>query len=270
MHKYVAFIDILGFKDKLKGFTQKEAEEFVGGFSSMLYREWESSNNHINENIHGYIISDSIIVYTNDCTDKSLKEILSFIMKIFKKAFSENGVLLRGAISKGAFNQLETCSFKNLQKGLIVGKAYVEAYMMESSKKGSLILLSRNVKDDIGEYYSSEFEIVEIKSSDDTIYSLRWADIDYLLENKTLEDFVKMAQAGGWSPHYYETLHMFFINEKSEKKNEVIGKIYRLLESDYQWADLDKFIQNALSQDINKNFQKIFLKFLRSNIKSRP
>ena len=104
MEKYVAFIDILGFKEKLKGLTQGGAEEFIKSFSSMLYREWELNNLQLNANINGYIVSDSIILYTKDDSKDSLFEMLNYLMKIFKRAFSEKGILLRGGIAKGEFN----------------------------------------------------------------------------------------------------------------------------------------------------------------------
>ena len=40
MKKYVAFLDILGFKNKMKKMSQTEAEDFIRDFSQLLYDEW--------------------------------------------------------------------------------------------------------------------------------------------------------------------------------------------------------------------------------------
>ena len=40
MEKYVAFLDVLGFKNKMKKMSQIEAEAFICDFSQLLYEEW--------------------------------------------------------------------------------------------------------------------------------------------------------------------------------------------------------------------------------------
>lgn len=49
--KYVAFLDILGFKNKLKQLPQNEAKGFIGDFSSTVYSifQWQLGK------INGYI-----------------------------------------------------------------------------------------------------------------------------------------------------------------------------------------------------------------------
>ena len=59
--KYVAFLDVLGFKQLLKGYKQYEAEHFIGSLSSLLYRIWDEKHAQESKNINGYIVSDSII-----------------------------------------------------------------------------------------------------------------------------------------------------------------------------------------------------------------
>lgn len=273
MEKYVAFIDILGFKEKLKQINQQEAEEFILNFSTMLYSEWESGNHHNCDNINGYIVSDSIIVYSNNDAKESLLKMMDYLTKIFSKAFTGNGILLRGAVAKGEFSMLKPTSFKNLQKGLLVGKAYIEAYTIENSSKGSLIQLSQTVRNDIQEYYSELFTVEKIGDKAETessTYSLRWANIDFLLEDTNLNNFVRIANESKWLPHYYETLYMFFTKEDNESKKEnALDMIYKLLKEKYKYTDINSFIKNAFSQEVNRYFQDIFLKFLRRKIESQ-
>ena len=42
--KYVAFLDILGFKDKLGKMTQSEAAKFIGDFSTTAFHQWKTEN----------------------------------------------------------------------------------------------------------------------------------------------------------------------------------------------------------------------------------
>lgn len=273
MDKYVAFIDILGFKEKLKRINQQEAEEFITKFSTMLYSEWKSGNYQNSDDINGYIVSDSIIVYSKNDDKESLCKMMNYLTRIFSKAFTGNAILLRGAVAKGKFSMRNPHSFKNLQKGLLVGEAYIEAYTIENSSKGSLIQLSQTVRNDIQEYYADLFTIEKVGDKPETensIYSLRWADIDFLLEKNNLSNFVKMANESKWSSHYYETLYMFFTKElKESKKENVLDGIYRVLKEQYKYNDINLFIKNAFSQEVNRYFQDIFLKFLRNKIESQ-
>ena len=42
MSKYVAFLDILGFKEKLKKLKQQDAKSFIGRFSTTAFEQWEN------------------------------------------------------------------------------------------------------------------------------------------------------------------------------------------------------------------------------------
>lgn len=270
MFKYVAFIDILGFKKKLNRLSQQDAERFIADFSSMLYREWRNCNYQNQENINGFIVSDSIIVHTINTDSSSLKLLLDFIVNIYKKAFVEKGILLRGAIAKGCYEQLSTYSFSNLQKGLIVGQAYINAYTLESSYKGSLIMFKEDVKEDILEltdYASSLCEVGYLNN--DAIYSLKWADISYLLIDENLNKFIRLAIEANWLPHYYQTLYLFLTGVRDKRKEaQVFQKILINLGcyEESNWREIDLFIKNAFSNDVNANFQKMFLAFLRENL----
>ena len=73
----------------------------------------------------------------------------NLVLLICKDEFAQNGILLRGAIAKGEFDEMPAREMKNLRKELIVGQAYVDAYLLENSVKTIGINLSKDVYDDL-------------------------------------------------------------------------------------------------------------------------
>lgn len=85
MGKYVAFLDILGFKSKLKQLGQSAAKQYISAFSSTAFQEWQRFQPKL---VEGYIVSDSFIIYSKDTTKAALNEMLTIIDRICKKEFS--------------------------------------------------------------------------------------------------------------------------------------------------------------------------------------
>lgn len=264
MNKYVAFLDILGFKAKLKQLGHVAAKQYISAFSSTAYHEWQQLHPQF---VEGHIVSDSFIIYTKDTTQQALKELLTVIDKICKKEFSENEILVRGAIAKGEFERIPSVELSNLSKGLIVGKAYVDAYTMENGAKVAGILLTEDVYADIGEL-DSRFECTEEKLSGTSVYFMRYLDYEYLSKPENMQVYVDLAAAANWLPHYYNTLYFAIKAEKnSNKVTELINGILASIgdPSEY-WQEIDKFIKNAFDNDVAFNFQKRFLKYIREQI----
>ena len=161
--KYVAFLDILGFKNKLKGLSQNEARSFMGKFSSIVYHDFQVKS----EEINGLVVSDSVILSTKDVKQDSLKSLVNLVLLICKDEFAQNGILLRGAIAKGEFDEMPARELKNLRKELIVGQAYVDAYLLENSVKTIGINLSKDVYDDL-QNCGQNVEITEEKIKKET------------------------------------------------------------------------------------------------------
>ena len=267
--KYVAFLDVLGFKQLLKGYKQYEAEQFIGSLSSLLYIIWDEKHAQESKNINGYIVSDSIIVYTNDDKPNALEELLGYIIEVSKRAFIEQSVLFRCGIAKGEFNHLKAHSFENLQKGLIVGQAYIDAYLLEDQAKVSAIIVDKNVADDIKEL--TTYEITELKGKNQsTCYILKWAGIDFLLNDQNMQNYIQLAVKSEWLPHYYNTLYLFISGANNDKKQQQVfeniintiskgdkGQNYRLI---------NKFIENAFRDDVDYYFKQMFLKFIREKL----
>lgn len=264
MKKYVAFLDILGFKNKLKQLGQESAKRYISAFSETAYQEWKQIEAR---NVEGYIVSDSFILYTKSVTKQALNELLKIIDTICKKEFSDNKILIRGAIAKGEFEKMPAVELASLSKGLMVGQAYVDAYTLEDSAKIAGMLLTQEVYDDIREY-NLQFECGEEKNNNGSNYVMRYLDFDFLSDHDNLLAFVSLAADSNWLPHYYNTLYFALKKENNPQKayiifDNIIGCIGDPGES---WRDIDKFIKNALDKDVMPGFQTRFLGYLREKI----
>ncbi|MCI8311080.1 MAG: hypothetical protein HFI12_02455 [Lachnospiraceae bacterium] len=266
--KYVAFLDILGFKETLKKMKQSEAAEYISKFSSTAFEEWNKIQPTL---LEGYIVSDSFIIYSKSCSDDSLKMLLLLVDSICKKEFSENSILIRGAIASGDFERIEAKELASLKKGLIVGQAYIDAYLLEGTIKMPGIVLSESVYkhlSNIDEFGKSLFDMK--KDKENVLHILRYLSIDYLLEEMRLEQFVHLATTSKWIPHYYNAIYFAFARENNDKKvQQVFANIFNLVckgnPCDY-WRDIDKFIRNAFHPDVDDRFQTRLLKYLRKKI----
>ncbi len=267
MEKYVAFLDILGFKDTLKSLKQCEAEEYIKNFSRVIYNIWNENNY---KDVKGYVVSDSVIVYTMNVGEKSLINLIDLLSKMCKEQFKQNNILIRGGLAKGEFEKIEAHELSTLSKGLIVGQAYVDAYLLEGTEKGIGIAISKEVYDDINNVGIIDIEnIITFKSNNEDKYMLRFIDINFLENDENLELFVFKAIQSNWLPHYYNTLYFSMIRENNK---EVIDNIFKNIiniikeKSDSNWRVLDAFIENAFNENVNPRFKQRFLRYIRQGL----
>lgn len=122
--KIVAFVDTLGFKQKITSINHNQAKKIIESFNAEIYKLWKEFSYDTDPTIHGQTFSDSLIIYTENDTIDSLRKILSFLNDLYKIAIIKCDLPLRGGISIGDFDKIPAIEFNNLHKGLIVGTAY--------------------------------------------------------------------------------------------------------------------------------------------------
>lgn len=278
--KYVVFLDILGFKKIVSSLSQENAEHFIKSFSKTVYEIFKQSDTNLEPRIKGYVVSDSIILYSNNIGKESLNTLISLTAKICRAEFVEHGILIRGGIAKGSFNKLEVAELTQLEKTLIIGQAYIKAYQLESSAKVIGINLSKDVYNDIIKYNIKLNEVIKYINITDNIneykdekmayYLLKYIDLNFLLKGDNLLQFVKLANKSEWLPHYYNSLYFTIKNERNDKRKEQLFlKIEEFIVKEYQnssWRMLNLFIINAFSDEVLKNFKDIFLKHIRNHL----
>lgn len=270
MEKYVSFIDILGFKDFVRESKQEKAKKLIGEFSQLVYDEWGRQNFGNDPSLSGLVVSDCVVVYTEDCSPENLKKLLVFLVNVFQKSAFKHDFLLRASIAKGEFEKIPSFSHDNLSKSLIVGQAYIDAVILEGMFKGSLILFGEQIEKDLSEiemlpYLSSP---IDIKTNSPKYYCLHWGSLSDLLQEEHLDRFISLANRAKWLPHYYQTLYMFLVGASTDDKRNALEKVWICItkkdKSNKYYTDT--FIQNAFSAEVEYGMQRIISKFLRDKV----
>lgn len=263
--KYVAFLDILGFKNKIRGLQPGKAKDFIFDFSGTIFKIFNEKNS--DGRINGYIVSDSVILYSKDDSKDSLEALIKLTREICEKEFIENSILIRGAIEKGEFDKVPAKELPVLEKGLIVGEAYIDAYVGEGSIKVMGIILSEDVYKDILHNNITK-DIVEETEDKETYYLFRYINVDFLCEDN-LTKFITRAKESKWLPHYYNTIYFATKKENDKKIEEMFvnieNTVYNKLPNK-NWRDLDLFIKNAFAEGVINDFKSKFLKHIREKL----
>lgn len=198
--------------------------------------------------------------------------------EICEKEFIENSILIRGAIEKGEFDKVPAEERLDLEKGLIVGEAYIKAYLVEDSGsvKAMGVILSEDVYEDIKDILDPNItkDIVEEKK-DKKYYLLRYINVDFLCKDnlKNFITFITLAKESKWLPHYYNTIY-FVIKKENDKKIEemfvnIENTVYNKLSNknwNKNWRDIDLFIKNAFAEGVINDFKSKFLKHIRKKL----
>ncbi|QMV40071.1 hypothetical protein [Cohnella cholangitidis] len=133
--KYIAFLDILGFKSIVENNTHERLTQIYNDFSTRLSNQekfFESigemfiSETDSPKQVHSVIISDSIIIWTATDTPENFCMLVMAVQFLVISSFEE-GIPLRGTINRGDL------TIYNSDKGIqVFGKALTEAYSFES------------------------------------------------------------------------------------------------------------------------------------------
>jgi hypothetical protein len=269
--KIVAFVDTLGFKQKISTLKHEQAKEVIVKFNSEIYQLWSKLNYNNDHLIHGQTFSDSLIIYTENDSNASLKKILDFLNELYKIAITKVDLPLRGGISIGEFDRIPASNFDNLQKELVIGSAFIDAYFLESTNKvkGSKIVFRHNIHLTIEkklEGFSSK-KLRRLENGE-YLYELIWGDIEFLSNSNyyALSKFIELASESKWLDHYYHTLETFLINEQQSDKHQMFRKILEILKQKYKYNVTDDFISNFFKCEGIYNLKRSFSAYIRDNI----
>lgn len=182
-HRYVIFLDIMGFKDRVARNEHKDVFEQLSSLNRDITNIIGSTTD-----VQIAQFSDSIVLFSKGIESQSLETISKIACGIMLKAI-ENKIPLKGAIAKGEI----TC---DTSKQLFFGQALIDAYLLEENIQYYGILAHHTVEEDICNLFikeqSSEIKKLysdikaPLKSGKINHYELSWYLHDP--QNQTIEN----------------------------------------------------------------------------------
>lgn len=188
---FVAFMDISGFKEMMKGDGKKAAHAldklYQAGYNAL----------HNNQDINGFFVSDCGIVFVRNTVlskNDQLKKLLSVLRTINRELLQDN-IMLTTSIAFGLFKYHQRLEFEGIEKNPIYGYAYVAAFLDNEVGKpkiqpGQCRIVNKNVDDvqwrqiDLIEETNSHYfyywmvnhydEITDFKKSFSDAYQLKY------------------------------------------------------------------------------------------------
>jgi hypothetical protein len=121
---FVAFMDISGFKQMMKGDGERALEAL-----NEMYTAGYVALNH-NRNVDGFFISDCGILFVNN-NNLDAKEQIKNILEVAEEInhhLIEKDVMLTTSIAHGVFRYRQRIESPGVVKNPIYGKAYVDAF----------------------------------------------------------------------------------------------------------------------------------------------
>lgn len=224
--KFVAYIDILGFKEMVKN---QHAQRKLASFQQSIYDIWRESGFQEDRGLNGLAYSDSLTIYSQNDTPESLKKILDFISKLYATSLFDHKIMLRGGLAKGEFNVARVQGFSNLSKSQFFGQAFIDAYLLESNHgiKGCRFVFEEKIKQIIEDegYFINLIKYENLDSK--KVFDYFWIDKSQLLENdnKRLNSFYTLAEKEKWTEHYTKTLDLFCLIAGIDKHEIIKQKL---------------------------------------------
>ena len=261
---YAAFVDVLGFSETVGKRHVGEISSFLSEFVSCA----ETVRQQYIDAVSLFSVSDSLVVFSNDATSDALTQFCEYLWRLFREEFKGNGILLRGGISKGEFVLDANPDEENNSLNILGGYAYMKAYRLERQYKASCLIIDNAVLEDIEE---TQFDVGVVKAIADRECSAAFPiNVDFLLGEKTMKKYIDSAAKSEWIPHYYNTLASSMAGQADSRKgSEIIDEIVSELKqgSDQQtWRKLDTFLEKAFSSEVDVNFKRRLLRYIRHNL----
>jgi hypothetical protein len=138
--RYVAFIDILGFKGLIR--RSMDSEQMVKALAESLNSMGKRETKYVGEDLRALNFSDTILM-SEKVTAQGLSCLLFEIQEL-ALSLLPSGFLIRGGISKGSLYH---------EGSVVFGPALIEAYRLESTVANvPRIILGRDVYSDVTRY----------------------------------------------------------------------------------------------------------------------
>jgi hypothetical protein len=192
--KYIAFFDILGFKDLVFNNDHKSLETIYEHFSNAAHlslanfqtQEGQIADNSIAKvdmskaTVNSLIVSDSVIFWTDGESPNDFIEIVHASQLMLAVSF-KIGVPVRGGISFGDFTFSENQT-DSPQKNVLTscfGKALVDAYSLEALQEWSGCIVSKSAL----KQFSTQVEYYQKMTTEKLV------DLDSLKNYKMLVEY---------------------------------------------------------------------------------
>lgn len=139
---YVAYIDILGFKNLIKKLDPNTIYSTVTDLlqSSKIFCGISNNSNMENKSISPLrlaLISDALLLFTADDSEKSFKILTNSLATIIQKGIYQPPFLLRGAIAKGDF-------YFDIEAQIYFGPTLIECIEWEEKQEWMGVILTPN------------------------------------------------------------------------------------------------------------------------------
>lgn len=158
--KYIAFLDILGFKDLVDNNTHERLFELYDKVFSQIITlslsngrakildDGKNKTFHIETDtikVNCVTISDSIIIWTDDNSMISFSHIIEVVRTLLNYIF-KTGIPLRGAIVEGYLDKIgrTIISPKDTSQTTLIGAGLVKAYLKEGIQNWSGCILDES------------------------------------------------------------------------------------------------------------------------------
>jgi hypothetical protein len=240
---YVAFLDILGFKNLLQN---ENCDAIKQIFDTIIDFEPHQlvKNRGAHNDVCYYIMSDSIVAYINSQNEDAFITLTEVCLQIQVKLLLCNPpVLLRGAIVKGPL----FCEGK-----VIFGEGLSKAFILESTlaKYPRIIFTgeTRNVAlQNTGNLYVFDYNQMFYKKDDDMLYYINYLNtFDYIpsLKAKSVSEVIK------FNNKYFEKLSNFIELILETETNPSIRE-------KYTWLNNKVLIEIEHMPEVKKYFAQI-------------
>lgn len=186
-NRFVAFLDIMGFKDRV---ARNEHDEILKELELFQSNISQYVSYHRDANVQLALFSDSILIYSQDDSSDSLHALADITNHIMMYAIQqEKPIPLKGAIAAGRM----TC---NQIKQLYFGQALIDAFLLEENVKYYGVLVHHSAEKYLQLNDFPEFRDVKapLKGGEISHYELNWYNtaIKPGEENpKTVDDCLK-------------------------------------------------------------------------------